>query len=324
MEQNNFWEGKRVLVTGAAGIAGTNLSYSLLQRGAKVFALTFNKRQLDLTHKNLVKLWCDLRDYPTTLEHFKSINADVIFDLAAVTGGAKKQVDNQLLFARENIVIHINVITAACEAGIPRFGFVGSSTMYPPLEVVDEDMGFVGDPWKGYMGVGWVKRYLEKVCMHFHNITNTKFAIARTTALYGPFDDFNLETCHVIPALVHKISKRQNPLEVWGDGSERRNFIYVGDFVDGFLKVVENKCDADPINIANSEVCTVNDVITECCKSIEFFPEINYDASKPTMIPSRLVSVKKAKELLGWEASVSLRDGINMTMKWFGEHYNND
>jgi GDP-L-fucose synthase len=316
----NFFEGKRVVVTGAAGLIGHETIRQLLDLGAIVLAVIFQKRVLKVPpHKNLNTFFGDLRDYPTCLGAL--YGADIVIDAAAVTGGAKKQKLNQLTFARDNTVIHVNVITAAVEQGVSRFGFIGSSTMYPVREVVVESEGFDEDPWEGYMGVGWTKRYLEKLCMLFNNTTDTKFAIARTTAVYGPHDDFNLETCHVIPALVNKIAHRQDPLEIWGAGDEIRNFIYVEDFVNGLLEMIKYKTDADPVNIASVEKSTVKDIIKYGIEYMEYKPELNFDLSKPTMLPKRIVDVYKVYKLLQWEAKTPLKEGIEKTIKWYQENY---
>lgn len=317
---DNFWLGKRVVVTGAGGIAGQNTVRELLKRGAFVYAVEGIKRKLYLKHENLVNfLFINLLKYENCLT--VTANADIVLNLAAVIKGAKGQKTGQLQLVRDNVTLGVNMITAAVENKVKRFGFVGSSTMYPPFNFVDESQGFEGEPWEGYTGVGNMKRYLERVCMQFHKESDTKFAIARTTALYGPYDDFNLETCHVIPALVNKISHKQNPLEVWGDGSERRNFIYVEDFVDGFLKMVEEHAEGDPINITSGEEATVNNVISYATKHVGYVPDIRYDMTKPTMIPRRIVSVKKAQEILNWEAKTSLQEGIQKTIDWFKQNY---
>jgi GDP-L-fucose synthase len=315
----SFWEGKKVLVTGAAGIAGQSTVRRLLSEGAIVRAIVGNNRKLEVEHPHLTTYKHNLLIYDDCLNVTK--NVDVVINLAAVIKGAKGQKTGQLELVRENVIIGVNMITAAVENGVKRFGFVGSSTMYPPYNFVTEDDGFREDPWEGYLGVGNMKRYLEKVCMQFHKQSNTKFAIARTTALYGPYDTYDLDKCHVIPALINKICNKQNPLEVWGDGSEQRNFIYVEDFVDGLLYMVENYCEADPINITNSEISTVNDVIKYATEHVGYTPAITYDKTKPTMIPTRIVNTTKAERILNWKAKTSLKEGINKTIDWYKDHY---
>lgn len=311
---NSFWKDKRVLVTGAGGITGQNIIRDLLKRGSKVRAIEGKTRKVNIDHPNLRVDSFDLLDYSSCLQ--ATYKCDIVINCAAVIKGAKGQKTSQLQLVRENVNIGVNMITSAVQNNVKRFGFIGSSTMYPPVEMVYEYDGFKGDPWVGYLGVGNMKRYLEKVCQQFANESETQFAIARTTALYGPFDDFNLETCHVIPALVNKICHKQNPLEIWGDGSEERNFIYIDDFIDGFLEVIEHPA-VSPVNIANREISTVNDIIKYATKYVGYDPDRNYDVTKPTMIPKRIVSVEKAKKYLGWEAKTSLKEGLQKTIDWY-------
>lgn len=318
----SFYSGKKVIVTGAAGVLGQNIVRRLLDLGAYVYGTVFERRYIAIISDHLSILKVDHTDYKGTLDFFKSVNADIVINAAAVIKGAKGQQSGQMQLVRDNATMGVNIISAAVETKVKRFGFVGSSTMYPPLPFVTEEQGFLEDPWKGYLGVGNMKRFLEKVCMQFHAQSETHFAIARTTALYGPYDDFNLETCHVIPALVHKMCIRQDPLEVWGDGSEIRNFIYIEDFVDGLLRMIEHKADADPVNITNSERSTVRDIIEYGTHYLDYYtPEVSYDRSKPTMIPTRLVSTAKALLELNWSAQTPLRQGIEKTMQWYIQNY---
>jgi GDP-L-fucose synthase len=317
----SYYTNKTIIITGSTGILGQNLVKRLSYEGANIYALIFKRRILKYNGDGITIGKIDLRNYVQTLEYFNWVKPDIVINAAAVIKGAKGQKTGQLQLVRDNITIGVNVISAAVECGAKKFGFVGSSTMYPDWDFVKECDGFTGEPWEGYSGVGNMKRYLEKVCMQFHRQSDTKFAIARTTALYGPHDDFNLETCHVIPALVNKIANIQNPLEVWGDGSEQRNFVYVEDFVDGFLKMVELKADADPVNITSGEVSTVKDVIKYACDHVGYSPIINYDSTKPTMIPRRIVSVQKAKDILEWEAKVNIKEGIEKTIDWYRNNY---
>lgn len=313
------WDDKKILVTGAAGIAGQSMVRRLLKKGSFVNAVVGKKRKLEINHPRLRIESLDLLNYQNCVK--VASGQDIVINFAAVINGANGQKTNQLQLVRDNVTLGVNIITAAVECCVKMFGFVGSSTMYPPWAIVDENDGFKGEPWIGYTGVGNMKRYLEKVCIQFHNESNTKFAIARTTALYGPYDDFNLETCHVIPAIINKISHKQNPLEIWGRGDEIRNFIYVEDFVDGFLKMIEHKCDADPVNITSGEESTIQDVINNCIAHEGYSPIIHYDITKPTMIPKRIVSVDKAKILLNWQATTSLKVGLQKTIDWYKDFY---
>ena len=166
-----------------------------------------------------------------------------------------------------------------------------------------------------------MKRYCEEVCMYCHDITSTKFALVRTTALYGPFDIFDPEKCHAIPALVVKAHQKNDPFEIWGDGSQVRDFVFIRDMIDGLLLTIEKHAEADPINIASGTASTINDVVRHIVNQYPgYSPKIVHDTSKPIMIPVRLVDVSKAKSVLGWSGQTTLEEGIAETVKWF-ENY---
>jgi GDP-L-fucose synthase len=310
----SFFREKNILVTGAAGLTGSAAVLRLLDEGSNVRATVFNSRKLNVEHKNLEVIRCDLHDYQSCLD--VTNNIDIVLNFAAYIRGAKGQVDSPTALVRNNVNPAVNMIDAAAASGVDRFGFVGSSTSYPPSNLpIPESQGFFDDPYPCYEGVGWMKRYSEKVCQYFHKNSNTKFAMIRTTAIYGPRDNFN-ERGHVIPQLVLKADRRDDPFEVWGDGRQIRDFIYVDDLVDGLLYMVENYTTADPVNIATGTPTSVKTLAKTVTDAYDYHPEFYFDETKPTMIPKRLVDVTKA-EALGWRPKTDLASGIKKTVKWY-------
>ena len=313
----SFYKGKNVLVTGAAGIAGHSAVKRLLKEGANVRAVVFNTRKLSIEHPNLEVVQYDLMEHENCMKALKGI--DICFNMVAFIRGAKGQTDekNVLNLVRNNIVLAVNMFDAAVRSNIDRFGFIGSSTMYPDVDYpVNEDEAFATEPHPAYEGVGWMKRYSEKVIQHFHSISDTKFGIVRTTAMYGPHDSFN-ENGHVIPQLIMKADSGMNPFEVWGDGSQVRDFVYVDDVIDALLKVVEHSPNARPYNVATGKATTVTELVETITSICGYEPTFNYDTSKPTMIPTRLVDVSRIKEELGWEAEHDLKTGLEKTIEWY-------
>jgi GDP-L-fucose synthase len=206
---------------------------------------------------------------------------------------------------------------AAVRSKLDRFGFVGSSTMYPDVSyAVNEDEAYNSEPHKLYRGVGWMKRYSEKVIEYYNSISTTKFGMIRTTAIYGPNDAFN-DDGHVIPQLILKADSNMNPFEVWGNGNQIRDFIYVDDVVDGLMTVVEKNPNATPYNVATGKGTSVKELVETITDIYGYSPEFKYDTTKPTMIPIRLVDVSRIKNELGWQSKYSLRDGLENTINWY-------
>jgi GDP-L-fucose synthase len=209
------------------------------------------------------------------------------------------------------------MIDAAVRSKTSLFGFIGSSTMYPDVShPVNEDEAYNNEPHKLYRGVGWMKRYVEQVIRYYQDISETKFGVVRTTAIYGPHDAFN-ENGHAIPQLILKADTGMNPFEVWGDGTQTRDFIYVDDVVDAVMTVVEKAPTGRPYNASTGKGTTVTELVETITDIYGYKPEFNYDITKPTMIPVRLVDVSRIKNELGWEAKTSLREGLEKTIEWY-------
>jgi GDP-L-fucose synthase len=313
----SFYSKKNVLVTGAAGITGQSAVKRLLEEGASIRAVVGKNRKLDLSHPNLEIVSYDLMEHSDCMKALSDM--DICFNFVAYIRGAKGQSDdkNYLDLVRNNLFPSINMFDAAVRKGIDRFGFIGSSTMYPDVSHdVKEDEAFDSLPHNSYRGVGHMKRYCEQVINYYQDISKVKFGVVRTTAIYGPHDAFN-DNGHVIPQLIVKADSGMNPFEVWGDGTQTRDFIYVDDVVDGVMTVVEKNPSARPYNCASGKATTVRDLVETITDIYGYKPEFIYDRTKPTMIPVRLVNVDRIKSELGWEAKTSLRNGLEKTINWF-------
>jgi len=312
-----FYTGKNVLVTGAAGITGHAAVKRLLNEGAYVRATVFSNRKLGIEHPNLEVVQCDLMQHEDCMKVLNGM--DVCFNFVAFIRGAKGQTEfkNSLDLVRNNLFPSINMYDAAVRSKLDRFGFVGSSTMYPDVShAVKEDEAYDSNPHKLYRGVGWMKRYCEKVIEYYNDISSTKFGMVRTTAIYGPHDAFN-ENGHAIPQLILKADAGMNPFEVWGDGTQTRDFIYVDDVVDAVMTVVEKAPTGRPYNASTGKGTTVTELVETITDVYGYKPEFNYDITKPTMIPVRLVDVSRIKNEVGWEAKTSLREGLEKTIEWY-------
>lgn len=319
---NNFYEGKKVLVTGGAGLAGHTFIKELIDRGANVFATTFKRRKIDLDEyyfSRITQRKVDLMNYDDCLTVTKGMN--IVIHCAVHIRGAGGQVSNPIALIRNNTIPSLNIMDAAVANKVSRFGVIGSSTMYPDSsDEMQEHLGFIDKPPEVYTGVGYFKRYIEQMAMYYHKITDTDFAIARTTAIYGPHDNFFEGEGHVIPSLLIKANRGDDPFEIWGDGTQVRNFVYVDDLVDGLLLMVEKHCVADPINITSKEKTTIRTLVKTIVKNYNYTPELKYDITKPIMIHTRLVSIAKAMRVLDWHPKVSLEEGIKLTVDWCNDN----
>ena len=314
-----FYEGKNVLVLGGAGLTGQSLIPKLLEQGATVRATQYQRNRLSLSHKNLEVVVCDLRDPERAAAVFKEM--DIVFICAGIVRGAKGLEEEPSDILMYNLNLQSKLIHWASKAKVERCSFISSSYIYPDMGKPNvEEEGFQGDPWKPTnYGLGWVNRYLETLCRHFHTVSSTDYAIIRPTVFYGPYDHFDLEEGHVIPASIVKAVNRMDPYEVWGNGQEVRCFTYVDDFVEGLMRAVEHYAVAEPINICTKEASTVEAMLRMVLDHLDFHPKLVFLSDRPSAIPYKVSNPAKARQLLRWEAKVRLEEGLQRTIDWYCE-----
>lgn len=313
---SSFHRKKKVLVAGATGLIGGNLVEELLRRGAEVKA-TIHRRPPVINDPRIQYLKCDLTKREDCVSAVDGV--DYVFLCAANTSGANVMATNPLVHITENVMINALMLEAACLAKVKRFLFISSSTVYPPVvHPVKEDEAFVGDPHESYFGPAWMKRYIEKLGQFYSRRYGMHIAVVRPTNVYGPYDKFDFETSHVLPALIRRAVEKQNPFEVWGDGSAVRDFIYVADMVDGMLKALEQSLNCDPVNIGSGQPVTIKQAVELILKLAGHVDaKVTYDASKPTTIPIRLVDLEKAQTLLDFRPKVAFEEGLRRTIEWY-------
>lgn len=314
----SIFDNKTVLITGAAGICGHAAIKRLLQNDTvKIRATVFNTRKIQFDHPNLEIVRVDLTSYEDCQRCVKGV--DIVLNFAAFISGAKGQMEYKVDLVRRNIVPTVNMMDAAVKEGVEYFGFIGSSTMYPGVDYpVEEQELFDLEPFPAYAGVGWMKRYSQKVIELFQSVSNTKFGVVIPSAIYGPYDNFN-EKGHVIPQLIMKSSVKMNPFEVWGDGKQVRQFIYVDDLIDALFYVLENDPSGSPYNVRTGGSITITELAEKINEICNHDPEYNYDVTKPTMILKRQVNIDKITKL-GWRPKNSLEDGLRKTIAWYEEN----
>jgi GDP-L-fucose synthase len=211
---------------------------------------------------------------------------------------------------------------AAYEVGVGKFLWLASTTGYPPSgdHQVKEDEMFDGEPYDKYYFAGWTKRFTEILSrMYGEKLAKPMTTIVlRPTNIYGPNDDFEFATSHVVPALIRKVVERWNPLEVWGTGNDVRDMIYIDDMIDAMILAMQKVDAFDAINIGLGKGHSIKEILSMIL-DIDGFTDssVVYDASKPSMIPIRLVDTAKATEVLGFEAKVDLQEGLRRTIGWY-------
>jgi GDP-L-fucose synthase len=318
-----MFHGKNVLVAGGAGFVGVNLVNRMLSLGAHVRA-TLHRRPALIKDDRIEYVSCDL----LSMEDCKKVAADMdyVFMCAANTSGAAVISATPLVHVTSNIVMNAQMLEAAYFAKVKKFIYLSSNAAYPPSEnrpVREEEM-FDADPYDIYFGVAWMKRYTEILCRMYSQKLKIPMAcvVVRPSNIYGPYDDFDPETSHVMAATIRKVAERQNPISVWGTGDDVRDLIYIDDFIDALVLAAEKMDTYDPINIGLGKGHSIKELLgllleIEGCRDLR----VEYDGSKPSMIPLRLIDIGKAEQKLGFRAQTDLREGIIKTIEWYKAHH---
>ncbi len=321
------WKNARVIVTGGAGFLGSVLCRKLRERGvseANLFVPIWKgddpQNGFDLTEAGDCH-----RLYEEAFP-----NPDVVIHLAAEVGGIGANRDNPGRFFYANMAMALHLIEQARATGFAergaKFVQVGTICAYPkftPVPFKEEDL------WNGYpeetnAPYGIAKKAAMVMLDGYHQQYGLKSAYLLPVNLYGPGDNFDLHSSHVIPALIRKCVEAQDRgddhIEVWGTGSASREFLYVEDAAEGILRAAEAMEEPTPVNLGTHMEITIKDLVELIVKLTGFEGELRWDASKPDGQPRRCLDTSRAKELMGWQAQVPFEEGLKNTIAWYREH----
>lgn len=311
---------KNLLVTGGSGFIGVNLLKELSKlKKYKITATYFKAKNFYKVNK--------VKYIKTDLEKLKNCykvckNIDIIVMCAANSSGAAVMDKTPLVHLTPNLRMNLNMLEAAYSQGVRKFIFISSNTVYPVSNFAMRETDAKFDFFEKYHVVGWMKRFSEIVCeIYSKKIKNPmKTIIVRPGNLYGPYDKFDPAKAKVIPSLIAKVVNRQNPINVWGNGKDLKDFLYIDDFCRALIKIINLNTDFNTFNIASGKSITIKDILKILMK-IENLRNttIFYDLSKPTMIPKRLISISKIKKQFAYKALISIEEGLKRTLNWYKE-----
>ncbi len=310
---SNFWEGKRVTVTGGAGFLGSFVVAELQKRGAIDIFVPRSKDYDLVKHADVVRLVEDARP-------------DVIIHLAAHVGGIGANRLHPAEFFYDNLMMGVQLMHEAWKRGVEKFVAIGTVCAYPkftPVPFKEDDL------WNGYpeetnAPYGLAKKMLLVQAQAYRQQYGFNAIYLLPVNLYGPRDNFDLETSHVIPALIRKMIEAQERGEkhvvLWGDGSPTREFLYVEDAAEGIVQAAEKYNGPEPVNLGSGQEISIKDLAETIADLTDFQGEIVWDTTKPNGQPRRALDVSRAKKYFGWEAKTSFPEGLRRTVAWFREH----
>jgi len=314
-----FWHNKKVIVTGGAGFLGSFVIAKLKERGATDIYIPLIE-DYDLTsHDDISRL------FDTTLEGIDPANV-VIIHLAANVGGIGANREHPAEFFYDNLMMGVELMHQAWQRGVGKFTAIGTVCAYPkftPVPFKEEDL-WIGYPEETNAPYGLAKKMMLVQSEAYRQQYGFNSIYLLPVNLYGPRDNFNLETSHVIPALIRKAIEAQErgdkELVVWGDGSPTREFLYVEDAADGIVTATENYNASDPVNLGSGYEISIKDLAEMIQRLTGFEGKLVWDTEKPNGQPRRGLDVTRAKETFGWEAKVPFEEGMRRTIEWYKEN----
>jgi GDP-L-fucose synthase len=312
---SKFYKNKIVVVTGGSGFIGTHYLLELLNMGAKVRTHT-HISPLQISDPRLEVL--ENIDLTKLEDCFKLVKGA---DYVVHAGGRichPSNVPTDIQVSIQNIQVTGNVLEASHKSGVKGYLDLNSSTGYPDIrKPIKEDEFWTDEPHEKYFGYGWMRRYREKLMEHVSKFSDMKIALARGTAIFGPNDNFDPKTCHVVPALIKRALDGENPFEVWGTPDVVRDFMYVKDVVKACLLVLEKGESMRPYNVGFGSTITIGEIVEAVLKATGQTPKVFYDESKPTTIPFRMVSTERLNLELGFKPSYTFDTGMQETVNWY-------
>src|SRR5947208_2734222 len=299
----------KIYVAGHRGLVGSAIVRLLRTRGFSDL--------ITRVHSEL-----DLRDQSVVRNFFAQEKPDIVVLAAARVGGIKANSDAPVEFLIENVEVQNNAISAAHESGVRKLVFLGSSCIYPKLarQPIPESALLTGPLEPTNEAYAIAKIAGAKLCQAFSHEYGANFISAMPTNLYGPNDNFDLETSHVLAALLRKAHEAKKSsareLVVWGTGTPRREFLHVDDCASACLFLLEKYDSPEIVNVGCGEDISIRELAELICDVVGFDGELSWDKTKPDGTPRKLLDLSKLRGL-GWTPTIPLRDGIAKTYEWF-------
>jgi GDP-L-fucose synthase len=312
----SVYNGRRVLVTGGSGLIGSHLIEQLLAHGAQVRAVV-HTHPLGEFSDRVQTVKADLTRLDDCVEAIGDVKH--VFHLAAFVGGVGRNKAHPAGMYTPNMLMQTNMLEAARLRDAEQYMYTSSVCLYPAhISLLSEDKAWEGPPEATNASYGWVKRMGELQCQAYAEEYGLNIAIVRPTNAYGPRDNFDLENSHVIPALVRKAVEKQDPYVVWGTGEVSRDFIHARDISRGMMLALEKHPLADPLNLGTGREIKIKDLAYLILTlSGHEKAKVILDRTQPSGQLGRRVDTRKAKDKIGFEAEITLEEGLKETVDWY-------
>ncbi len=306
---SDFWAARRVVVTGGRGFLGWYVVEALKEHGAKNVLVPTRDQY-------------DLRDGAAVRRMYADMRPDIVIHLAAVVGGIGANQERPGEFFYDNLMMGVQLLEAGRQSGIEKFVAIGTVCAYPkftPVPFKEDDL------WSGYpeetnAPYGVAKKSILVGAQAYRDQYGLDAIFLLPANLYGPRDNFHETNAHVIADLIRKMAAGEDEVVLWGDGSPTREFLYVEDCVEGIVLAAERYDGPEPVNLGAGKEISIRELAELVADVVGFSGKIVWDTSMPNGQPRRSVDATRARDLFGFEARTSLRDGLERTVAWYREH----
>jgi GDP-L-fucose synthase len=312
----SFWEADRACLVTGCGFVGSHLVDALLDSGARVRVVT-RSRAPHRTHPKLEAITADLSRPQDCLRAVQGM--ECVFLAAGSVGAAGTGASGVMSGIATNLTLTANVLQAAWQGGVRRALVFSSSTAYPVIDrPAREDELWEGPVFPGYFGYGWMRRYFERLAEFVASESDMGIAVVRPAALYGPRDNFDPTTGHVVSSLIRRAVAGESPLKVWGTGNDIRDFLHVRDFARGCLLALDRKADCDPINLGSGTGVSTGDLARLILTALgRPTTDLRFEPDRPSALPYRVLDMTKASAALGYAPQISFPEGLAEVIAWY-------
>ncbi|WP_267639840.1 GDP-L-fucose synthase family protein [Haloarchaeobius amylolyticus] len=311
----SYWDNKSVMVTGGAGFLGSHLVDDLKSRSENIDVFVPRSDEYDLRNRDDIRRALDDSD------------PDVVIHLAATVGGIGANRENPGRYFYDNAVMGIELIEQARQFDVEKFTILGTICAYPEETSVpfSEDDLFDGYPEPTNAPYGIAKKALLTQSKAYRKQYDFDSIYLMPVNLYGPRDDFDLESSHVIPAIIRKCvearERGDNSITAWGTGEPTREFLYVKDAAEGILDATEKYDRSEPVNLGSGMEISIRELVETISDVTGYEGDVEWDTSKPDGQMRRCLDTSRAKEYFGWEATTGFDTGLERTVEWFEKEY---
>ena len=314
---------KNILILGGSGFIGTNLVDYFSKKKYKIYSTYYNTKPR-IYNNNIKWIKTNLLNEQSIKKLFLRKKFHYVVQCAAVTAGVKSMQNDPFIFISGNAIMNSLIIKLSVQNKVDHFIFLSCTVMYHHSNIALSEKNF--NPKKeihpSYEGIAYTKTYIENICKFYSKKSKTKFTALRHSNIYGPFDKFNSIKGHFMSSIISKVFNQNNTLEIWGTGKEKRDFLYIDDFLRGIdLIFSKQEKNFEIFNMSLSKSYALNKVVNKIVNLSKIKKNITYLKNQPTININILVDSKKIFKTIGWKPKVDIDKGILKSIQWYKQMY---